>query len=130
MPRILNVAVVALVLLHTTDASMNPLLTSRNAMLTTFRRVPTTTSSTSVNFQSSSADTCIDEWYDNGCDELLEASNTFERKSSSATSCMDGLDLGDDKEVAMCSVSYKPKLKYEHAKKGKICIYNIMKNLF
>jgi len=99
MSRILNFAAAALLLLHATNASMNPLMLSRTAMLTSIRKADGRSgcSPSSLNMQSPSPNTCIDEWYDNGCDELLEASNTYERH----------MDVHDEKEVAMCSVSYK-----------------------
>jgi hypothetical protein len=46
--------------------------------------------------------TSIDEWYEDGCDELLEAST-----SSSRMDRYDTFDENDEKEVAMCTVSSK-----------------------
>jgi len=42
-------------------------------------------------------DTNVDEWYDDGCDALLEASNTYERSLD--------VDTNDQREVAMCAMN-------------------------
>ena len=96
MARILNIALAALVLLHSTNASMNPLMLSRTAMLTTIRKAGPSSSSTSMSAGTSASypDTSIDEWYEDGCDELLEASSVYERSNDS--------DYKNEKEVAMC----------------------------
>jgi phage shock protein PspC (stress-responsive transcriptional regulator) len=78
MARILNFAVAALALLHSANASMNPLSVSRTAMLKSVRKtshVSDRSSSSSSSSMYSSSSTSIDEWYENGCDELLQASN-------------------------------------------------------
>jgi hypothetical protein len=88
MARIFNFAVAALVLLHSTNASMNPLMLSKTAMLKSIRKTSHTRDFASSIPRQSYA-TSIDEWYEDGCDELLQASNTHV----------------DENEVTLCSVS-------------------------
>jgi hypothetical protein len=97
MTRILNTAGAVLVLLHAANASMNPLMLSRTAMLTSVRRVDFKSEESSSSLMgpaSPSMDTNVDEWYDDGCDALLEASNTYERSLD--------VDTNEQREVAMC----------------------------
>lgn len=68
------VASIALVLLDSTNA--NPLALSRNAMLSSIKRSRYVSDLSSPSNAFSSPSTNIDEWYEDGCDELLEASTT------------------------------------------------------
>jgi hypothetical protein len=96
MARFLNGALAAVVLFHTANASMNPLMLSKTAMLKSTRKTSHVSDLSSMPMGSSV--TSIDEWYDDGCDELLEA-------STSTMSSFDTNNGKDEKEVAMCSVS-------------------------
>ena len=100
MARILNVAIAALALLHNANASMNPLMLSKTAMLRSIRKTSHVSGLSAMPIKSPA--TSIDEWYEDGCDELLEAST-----SSSRMDLYDTFDENDEKEVAMCTVSSK-----------------------
>lgn len=65
-------------------------------MLKTIRKAGPSSSSASMSAGASASypDTSIDEWYEDGCDELLEASSVYERSNDS--------DYKNEKEVAMC----------------------------
>ena len=121
MTRILNTAGAVLVLLHAANASMNPLMLSRTAMLTSVRKVhfrSEESSSTPMGPASPSMDTNIDEWYDDGCDALLEASNTYERTLD--------VDTNDQREVAMCVSYKKEECKLSHVEFSEILTFNLM----
>eukprot|EP00979_Chaetoceros_neogracilis_P005267 scaffold944_cov127-Chaetoceros_neogracile.AAC.9 len=96
MARFLNSALAAVVLFHTANASMNPLMLSKTAMLKSTRKTSHVSDLSSMPMGSSI--TSIDEWYDDGCDELLEA-------STSTMSSFDTNNGKDEKEVAMCSIN-------------------------
>lgn len=68
-------------------------------MLKTIRKAGPSSSSTSMSAGASASypDTSIDEWYEDGCDELLEASSVYERSNDS--------DYKNEKEVAMCAMN-------------------------
>lgn len=69
-------------------------------MLTSVRRVDFKSEESSSSLMgpaSPSMDTNVDEWYDDGCDALLEASNTYERSLD--------VDTNDQREVAMCAMN-------------------------
>ena len=98
MARIFNVAIAALALLNNANASMNPLMLSKTAMLRSIRKTSHVSGLSVMPIKSPA--TSIDEWYEDGCDELLEAST-----SSSRMDRYDTFDENDEKEVAMCTVS-------------------------
>jgi len=98
MARFLNAAIAALALLHTANASMNPLMLSKTAMLKSIRKTSHVSGLSAMPIKSPA--TSIDEWYEDGCDELLQASTSSSRMRGT-------FDENDEKEVAMCSVSSK-----------------------
>lgn len=98
MARIFNVAIAALALLNNANASMNPLMLSKTAMLRSIRKTSHVSGLSVMPIKSPA--TSIDEWYEDGCDELLEAST-----SSSRMDRYDTFDENDEKEVAMCTMN-------------------------
>mmetsp|Transcript_18821 Transcript_18821/g.27502 ORF Transcript_18821/g.27502 Transcript_18821/m.27502 type:complete len:379 (-) Transcript_18821:85-1221(-) len=100
MARMFQFAVVALVLLHSAaNASMNPLSVSRTAMLKSIRPAShinnlssssssLSLSSSSQSYMHSSAAAPVDEWYEDGRDECIQAAN-----------------YDHEKEVQLCSVA-------------------------
>ena len=97
MTHFLYITLIAVVIFHAVNASMNPLMLSKTAMLKSIRSKTSHISDLSSTPMKSSI-TSIDEWYDDGCDELLEA-------SISTMSTSDTNNGKDEKEVAMCNVS-------------------------
>lgn len=89
MIRFLNLAALAFLFLQSTEASMNPLMLSRTAMLKSVRKTSQISNlSTSISGQSSISP--VDEWFEDGCDDLLEASTSYNP---------------DQKKVDMCSAA-------------------------
>ncbi len=90
------VALALILLTSNSDVDASPLSFNRHAVLHSVRRTGRTgTSSSSVSSSNlfAAPNTNIDEWYEDGCDELLEASNNH----------VYGND--NDNEVQLCSVS-------------------------
>ena len=88
-----TVAALAFVLPDSTNA--NPLALSRNAMLSSIKRSRYVSDLSSPSNAFSSPSTNIDEWYEDGCDELLEASTTTTIENSRSI----------NNDVQLCSVS-------------------------
>jgi len=83
-----------LILLQThvvvTIASMNPLMVSRTALLRSIRKVntPAATSDDRISTSHSTLySPTIDEWYDNGCDELLQTSDNGNQNGEEVILC-------------------------------------------
>lgn len=88
-----------LILLQThvvvTIASMNPLMVSRTALLRSIRKVntPAATSDDRISTAHSTLySPTIDEWYDNGCDELLQTSYNGNQNVEEVILCNAGMN--------------------------------------
>jgi hypothetical protein len=111
---------------HVTQANLNPLMVSRTALLRSIRKVNSPTSDkihTQSSGPSSLCPSAIDEWYDNGCDELLQASmkeksetqglvipdSNYNLHSRTISPCCPMEDGSHEERVKMCSVSVNTK---------------------